>query len=75
MRAWYTEHKARWLADRSQPFSWSSIYKFSTSGQLGISAMGTILDADGDFAGCTAQGSSLPSKIVISLAFQDARRS
>ena len=54
MRPWYTEHKARWLADRSQPFSWSSIYKFSTSGQLGISAMGTILDADGGFGGCTA---------------------
>ena len=45
-RQWYMEHKRQWEADNAAVFSWSSIYTFSTSGALGITAMGTVSEND-----------------------------
>ena len=45
-RPWYVEHKRRWEANHAAVFSWSSIYTFSTSGALGITAMGTVFESD-----------------------------
>ena len=52
-RQWYMEHKRQWEADNAAVFSWSSIYTFSTSGALGITAMGSVLE-NGRLVGVTA---------------------
>lgn len=46
VRPWYREAIAAWLYDQAQS-SWSSVYVFSTSGQLGVTAMQTMAQTDG----------------------------
>jgi hypothetical protein len=44
-RPWFTTGKARW-ADSQQKLSFSTVYEFSTSGELGITATGTLIQND-----------------------------
>ena len=59
-RPWYISHKERWEADHSAVFSWSTIYTFSTSGALGITAMGTVIQ-NANLVGITAVDYALDS--------------
>ena len=45
-RTWYREQKQRFAAN-GEIFGWSSVYSFSTSGALGITAMSTFHDVAG----------------------------
>ena len=54
------QHKAVWEANHSHVFSWSSIYTFSTSGSLGITAMGTLVEG-GSIVGVPAADYALTS--------------
>ena len=54
------QHKALWETNHSHVFSWSSIYTFSTSGSLGITAMGTLVEG-GSIVGVSAADYALTS--------------
>ena len=46
VRPWYRAAIAKWLNDAVKS-SWSTVYVFSTSGELGVTAMQTMVQADG----------------------------
>ena len=59
-RPWYQQAKAAWTADPERTVLWSDVYVFA-DGAPGISAMGVVTDAAGDFAAVLAVDYKLSS--------------